>query len=161
MYITLSLVPIDSRLAFISLAVSLTVTLILGTIAQGPGRYRERSRLYNQAVAEKLKEDGGENYEANVVGTGRSILGRFFSIHMFKVVYNIISKDQVDLHELPVLPGSMQAEGTTRHASESDKHSQTSARTSAARLMWSTLMTQQRVLIKSELRESEIWRGTE
>lgn len=150
MYTTLQSLPIDPRLAVIGLAVSLFATLLLGTIPQGPARYRDRSRLYNQAVAQKLKDDGGEKFEGNVVGTGQSILGRIFSIHMFKVVYSILPRDQVDLHELPVLPGSMQAEATTRHANESDERSQDGFKMSSARLLWSTLMTQRAVLLGSE-----------
>lgn len=154
-YISFSSEPIDSRLAIISLAVSFSVTFVLGTIPQGPERYRERSRLYNQAVGQKLKEDGGEKFEGNVVGTGGSILAWFFSIHMFREVYKILQRDQVDLHELPVLPGNMQAEATTRKASESDKQSQHGGKTSAGSLMWSTLMTQRATLFSSELFNSE------
>lgn len=150
-YISLDKEPRSSRrLAIISLAVSLSATFLLGTIPQGPERYRERSRLYNQAVAQKLKDDGGETFEGNVVGTGESILAWFFSIYMFKVVHKILQKDQVDLHELPVLPGNMQAEATTRQANESDKESRRNGKTSAAHLMWSTLRTQRATLFYSE-----------
>lgn len=149
MYTSLDLSPIDPRLAGASLTISSTATLIFGTLTQEPERYRDRTRLYNEAVAEKLKEIGGETFEGNVIGVGRSILGRFFSTHMFQAVNEIILRDQVDLHELRVLPGTMQAEATTRRASESDATSRHDGHKSAASLIWSTLMTQKWSLVLS------------
>lgn len=106
---------------YVSSGIACAVTLLSGTVQQEPDRYRERERLYNQAVAKKLSEIGGEPIEANVIGTGTSIMGRFFSTHMFHIVGGIVVKDQVDLHELPVLSGTMQAEPTTLTALETEK----------------------------------------
>lgn len=132
------------------LGTALTTTVLIGTTRQEPGRYRDRSRIYNEAVAQKLKAIGGEAFESNVMASGQSIIGRFFSSHMFAVVFSITTKDQVDLHELPVLPGDMQAEPSTLTWMERDTKSGTDAHTTSASLLWLTIWTQRETWILCE-----------
>lgn len=130
------------RLDVLALCITAITTVVVGTSVQEPGRYRDRARVYNQAVAEKLKEIGGEPFEPNVMGSGYSIMGRFFSAYMLPVVFSIIPRDQVDLHELPVLVGDMQVETNTRNSLGRDKKSQAGEHNSVGSLLWSTIWCQ-------------------
>ena len=92
---------------YYALALAFIATLACGTIGLGPGRFREQSRVYNKAIADKVAELG-ETVEANVLGSGRSIIGGFLGFHITDMARHVISLEQVDLHELPVLPAAMQ-----------------------------------------------------
>lgn len=95
-------------------SLSLTVLTIIatGTIRTGPEVFRERHRLYTPAVTNKLKEVG-ESVQSNVIGSGDSVIGSFMSVSAFRLMRQVSACDQVDVHELPVLPASMQTEPTT------------------------------------------------
>jgi hypothetical protein len=90
-----------------SLAIGFIIAAVCGTISLGPGRFREQSKLYNKAVAEKVAEIG-KPVEPNVLGSGRSILGGFLGFHIGEMAKHVVTLDQVDLHELPVMPAAMQ-----------------------------------------------------
>ena len=90
-----------------ALAIGLVTATACGTISLGPGRFREQSKLYNKAVAEKVAEIG-KPIEANVLGSGVSILGGFLGFHVGEMAQHVVTLDQVDLHELPVMPAAMQ-----------------------------------------------------
>lgn len=95
-----------------SLSLVVLVCLASGTTRTGPEVFRERSRLYTPAVTNKLKEVG-EPVNHNVIGSGDSILGSYFSLSTFRLMRQIYDHEQVDAHELPVVPASMQGEPTT------------------------------------------------
>lgn len=82
-------------------------TVASGSIPLGPGRFREQSQLYNKAVAERVAEIG-KAVTANVLGSGRSILGGFMGFHVGDMARHVVTLEQVDLHELPVVTGAMQ-----------------------------------------------------
>lgn len=108
---TLSSRRIDqNHLALLGLTLFLFLTT--GTIRLGPEVFRERARLYNRAVTEKLKEVG-EPIEPNVFGSGDSIIGSFMMASTFKMMRQVAMGEQIDLHELPVVSADMQAEPTT------------------------------------------------
>lgn len=90
-----------------ALGLSTALVIACGTTSLGPGRYRERSRLYNKAISDKLRE-AGEVVESNVIGVEGSILGKFLSFPTTSMIRRVVSVDQVDLDELPVLPAWMQ-----------------------------------------------------
>jgi hypothetical protein len=90
-----------------ALAIGCVTVAVCGTISLGPGRFREQSKLYNKAVAEKVAEIGNA-VEQNVLGSGRSILGGFLGFHIGEMAHHVVTLDQVDLHELPVMPAAMQ-----------------------------------------------------
>lgn len=92
-----------------------------GTLSTGPRFFRERGRLYNKAVADKLKEVH-EPVEPNVIHSSESIIGRFLSISMLGLMRRVSEVDQIDLHELPVLPASMQSEPITIALDPSFRH---------------------------------------
>lgn len=92
---------------YYSLGFTALTALACVTIRLGPGRYRELSRLYNKAVSDKSAE-ASEAVEANVLGAGQSILGHLMSFHITDLAHRISPLEQVDLHELPVVPASMQ-----------------------------------------------------
>ena len=90
-----------------ALAIGTVTVVVCGTISLGPGRFQEQSKLYNKAVEEKVAEIG-KPIEANVLGSGRSILGGFLGFHIGEMAQHVVTLDQVDLHELPVMPAAMQ-----------------------------------------------------
>jgi len=90
-----------------ALAIGIVNLAVCGSISLGPGRFRELSKLYNKAVAEKVAENG-KPVESNVLGSGRSILGGFLGFHAGEMAQHVVKLDQVDLHELPVMPAAMQ-----------------------------------------------------
>lgn len=92
---------------YIALGFALVNTIASGTIGLGPGRFREQSLLYNKAVAERVAEIG-KPVEANVLGSGRSIIGGFLGFHVGEMAQHVVTLEQVDLHELPVMPAVMQ-----------------------------------------------------
>lgn len=104
--------PVADREHLISLFLSLSVLLSTGTIRLGPDAFRERSRLYDRAVTSKVKEVG-ESIDANVFGCGDSIIGSYMSLSTTKLMQQISAGEQIDLHELPVLPADLQTEPTT------------------------------------------------
>jgi hypothetical protein len=92
---------------YYSLALACVTSVACITIELGPGRYREMSRLYNKAVADKAAEES-DIVKANVLGSGGSIFGYLMGSHITNLAREVASLDQVDLHELPVLPAAMQ-----------------------------------------------------
>lgn len=90
-----------------ALAFASIITILSGSIGLEPGHYRDQARLYNKAVAEKQAESGNPGV-SNVLGSGRSIIGHFAGFHVTDMVRYVASLEQVDLHELPVLPAAMQ-----------------------------------------------------
>jgi hypothetical protein len=109
-------------------------TIFTGTISTGPGRFRDLSSLYNKAVADKAAE-GEHKVEANVLGSDRSIIGHFMGTHVTEMVQQVAQLDQVDLHELPVMPAHMQQQPSILE-SVSWKKQNTIRPTSASSLLW-------------------------
>jgi hypothetical protein len=95
-----------------SLLLTVLLVIAIGTIRTGPQVFRERHRLYTPAVTNKLKEVG-EAVQSNVIGSGDSIIGSFMATSTFRLMRQISSYEQVDVHELPVLPANLQTEPTT------------------------------------------------
>jgi hypothetical protein len=92
---------------YVALGLACMTAVTSGSIRLGPGYFRDQGRLYNKAVAEKQAET--EDFgQANVMGSGRSIIGHFMAFYMTDMVRHVASLDQVDLHQLPVLPAAMQ-----------------------------------------------------
>jgi hypothetical protein len=92
---------------YYSLALACVTSAACVTIGLGPGRYREMSRLYNRAVADKAAERS-DIVRANVLGSGGSIIGYLMGSHTTDLAREVASLDQVDLHELPVVPAALQ-----------------------------------------------------
>jgi hypothetical protein len=103
------------------LALAGAIAAACGTISLGPGRYRELSRLYNKAVSDKFAETGA-TIEANVLGCGRSIIGHVMGFHVTDLVQYVSTLEQVDLHELPVMPAALQQEPSILKAVAWRKH---------------------------------------
>lgn len=95
-----------------SLSLTVLTMVTTGSVRTGPKVFRERQRLYTSAVTNKLKE-AGEAVEPNVISSGDSIIGGFMSTSTFRLMRQVAVCDQVDVHELPVVPASMQTEPTT------------------------------------------------
>lgn len=100
------------RAEIYSLSLTILVIIAVGTTRTGPEVFRERHRLYTPAVTNKLEEVGG-SVGPNVIGSGESIIGSFLSISTLKLMTQVSACEQIDVHELPVLPASMQTEPTT------------------------------------------------
>ena len=92
---------------YYSLALAGVTSIACVTIKLGPGQYQEMSRLYNKAVADKAAKES-KFVKANFLGSGRSILSYLMGSHITKLAQEVASLDQVDLHELPVVPAAMQ-----------------------------------------------------
>lgn len=93
------------------LSITALTIVATGTIRTGPEVFRKRHRLYTPAVTNKLKEVG-ESVQPNVFGSGDSIIGSFMSMSAFSLMRQVSACEQVDVHDLPVLPASMQTEPT-------------------------------------------------
>jgi hypothetical protein len=92
---------------YYALGLSVAFMIACGSVSLGPGRFRERSRLYNKAISDKLRE-AGEIVGPNVIGVDASVLGKFLAFPTTTMMRYVVSVDQVDLDELPALPASLQ-----------------------------------------------------
>lgn len=104
--------PDTDQAQLYSLALTVLILVATGTTRTGPEVFRERNRLYTPSITNKLKEVG-EPVGHNVIGSGDSIIGSFLSLSTLTLMRQVSSSEQVDVHELPVVPASMQAEPTT------------------------------------------------